>query len=77
MKHFLDIESQSAESIDHLITLAYQMKTTKYISSDLENKSVGLVFEKPSLRTRVSFEVGISQLGGTSISIQRDENRVG
>lgn len=77
MKHFLDIESQSAESIDHLITLAYQMKTTKYISSDLENKSVGLVFEKPSLRTRVSFEVGISQLGGTSISIQRDEIGLG
>ena len=77
MKHFLDIESQSAESIDHLITLAYQMKTTKYISSDLENKSVGLVFEKPSLRTRLSFEVGISQLGGTSVSIQRDEIGLG
>ena len=57
--HFLDIESQSVETIIQLIKTSYEMKKNKYVSTDLEYKTVGLIFEKPSLRTRVSFEVGI------------------
>lgn len=77
MKHFLDIQSQSADTIEHLVKVAYQMKTTQYISTDLENKTVGLIFEKPSLRTRVSFEVGIQQLGAKPITIQKEEIGLG
>jgi ornithine carbamoyltransferase len=77
MNHFLDIESQSADTIEQLIKTAYQMKKTRYSSQEFAGKTVGLIFEKPSLRTRVSFEVGIKQLGAQCLSLQRDEIGLG
>jgi len=77
IRHFLDIESQSKETIAYLIKKSYEMKTTKYVSKELEHKTVGLIFEKPSLRTRVSFEVGIQQLGGNSLILHREEIGLG
>lgn len=75
--HFLDIESQSVETIIHLIKTSYEMKKNKYVSNDLEYKTVGLIFEKPSLRTRVSFEVGIKHLGGYPLILQKEEIGLG
>ena len=46
-------------------------------SSFLKNESIALIFAKPSLRTRVSFEVGINQFGGNPITIKMDEISVG
>ena len=77
MKHFLDIESQSKETIEQLIKTAYQMKTTRYSSQEFLGKTVGLIFEKPSLRTRISFEVGINQLGASCLTLQKDEIGLG
>jgi len=77
IKHFLDIESQSIETISYLIQTSHHMKKTNYVSQELNHKTVGLIFEKPSLRTRVSFEVGIQQLGGNSLILQREEIGLG
>lgn len=52
-------------------------KGKKKFTPFLKNKSVGLVFQKPSLRTRVSFEVGIRQLGGNCIYLGPDEINLG
>ena len=46
IKHFLDIESQSKETIAYLIQKSHEMKQTKYVSKELEHKTVGLIFEK-------------------------------
>lgn len=77
MNHFLDIESQSSDTIEQIVKTAYQMKTTGYSSQEFSGKTVGLIFEKPSLRTRVSFEVGINQLGASCLSLQKDEIGLG
>tara|TARA_B100001989_G_C24506543_1_gene447906 strand:+ start:494 stop:1357 length:864 start_codon:yes stop_codon:yes gene_type:complete len=73
MKHFIDIADHSVEVIKDLVQLALEQKKHKQYSTEFKNKILGLIFEKPSLRTRVSFEVGFSQLGGQSITLKQDE----
>ena len=63
-RHFLTLRDISAEEINRLLTLAIDLKAKqkKGVSQRfLDGKSVGLIFEKPSNRTRVSFEVGVTQ----------------
>ena len=66
-KSLITINSLSDETLDKLIQLAVDVKAdrSKY-SESLKGKNLALLFEKPSTRTRVSFEVGINQLGGNS-----------
>lgn len=70
MRHFLTVIDHPADVLRHILTNAARLKADvgkgKFAES-LKNKVVGLVFEKPSLRTRVSFEAGVAQLGGTSV----------
>jgi len=65
-KDLLSISDLSKEDIDLLISEAIDMKTEGWLSS-LNRKTLALIFEKPSLRTRVSFETGLNQLGGHAI----------
>lgn len=70
MRHFLTILDHPPEVLRHLLTEAARLKDEVAhgrFAETLKNKVVGLVFEKPSLRTRVSFEAGVAQLGGTSL----------
>jgi ornithine carbamoyltransferase len=70
MRHFLNMLDLTAEELQDLLREAARLKTLHERSQDpplLHGRVVGLVFEKPSLRTRVSFESGIAQLGGKSI----------
>lgn len=70
MRHFLTIIDHPADQLSHLLTQAARLKAEVargQFASTLNHKVVGLVFEKPSLRTRVSFEAGIAQLGGSSL----------
>jgi ornithine carbamoyltransferase len=62
-----------------LLNLATQVKTMppREQHSLLRGRTLVMLFEKPSLRTRISFEVGMNQLGGTSIFAHGDEFRVG
>ena len=66
--HLLSLFDVKAEQIKHILTLAGYMKAHPVsFAHSLKHKSIAMLFEKPSLRTRVSFEVGIAQLGAQPI----------
>ncbi|MBI3932176.1 MAG: ornithine carbamoyltransferase [Acidobacteria bacterium] len=67
-KHLLSLKDYSREDIEEVFDLAGRMKADpKAYARALEGKSLAMIFQKPSTRTRVSFEVGMFQLGGTSL----------
>lgn len=77
-KHFLSSQDFTPEQYIEVIELALKLKKERPIHNRvLENKSVGVYTTKPSLRTRLSFEVAISELGGNSLFIQKDEIGIG
>src|SRR5688500_12174814 len=63
-RHFLTGEELTAEELDALLGRAAELKADRLASRALDGRSVALVFEKPSTRTRISFEVGVHELGG-------------
>ncbi len=70
VKHWLSLADYSREEILALLDRADEMKRGipgKGLARPLEGRTVGMIFEKPSTRTRVSFEVGIHQLGGHTV----------
>ncbi len=75
MKDFLSILDFTAEEIFELFELADKLKYDS--SKPLAGKTVAMIFQKPSLRTRVSFEVGIVQLGGHPISLAQESVGLG
>ena len=70
-KDFLSIAELSRTEVMDLLTLADTLKVQKEIRP-LQGKTVAMIFQKPSLRTRVSFEVGVIQLGGQAIFLTDD-----
>ena len=77
MKDFIDISDFKNNVIADLVVSAHSMKQTAYRGTELAGKTVGLIFEKPSLRTRVSFEMAIHHLGGHAITLRQDEIQLG
>ena len=80
MKHFLNLIDLTTDELSHLLAEAARLKdahTRRIPSHSLSGRVVGLVFEKPSLRTRVSFESGVAQLGGTSLYLPGNEVGLG
>jgi ornithine carbamoyltransferase len=75
-KDLLSVSDLSAEDIRSLIQEAIDMKAKGWLSV-LDGKIIALVFEKPSLRTRVSFEVAMRQLGGHAIYLSPAEVGLG
>lgn len=75
-KDLLSITDLSSEEIHVLLTDAQDMKRDKWVSL-LDRKILALVFEKPSLRTRVSFDVAMRQLGGHTIYLSPAEIGLG
>ncbi len=75
---FLSIRDFTPEQIRHLLDVARTIKAnpTGY-SNALRGKTLALIFEKPSLRTRVTFDVGIQQLGGFSVYLSPAEINLG
>jgi ornithine carbamoyltransferase len=69
MKHLLSVRDLTPETIKQLFADAARMKRNKQHARPLVGKTLGLMFQKPSVRTRVSFEVGMAQLGGQSLYI--------
>jgi ornithine carbamoyltransferase len=76
-KDLLSISDLTGEDIMSLITETADMKATARWSSLLDRKILALLFEKPSLRTRVSFEVAMKQLGGHTIYLSPAEVGLG
>ena len=80
MKHFLKLLDYSKEELLELLDLADQLKQenkagiTHHI---LKGKTLGMIFEKSSTRTRVSFEVGMYQLGGHALFISSKDAQIG
>ena len=75
-KDLLSISALSGADIRRLISDAVDMKATGWLSA-LDGKVLALMFEKPSLRTRVSFEVAMRQLGGNAIYLSPAEVGLG
>ncbi len=77
-RDFLTIWDLSKDEIENLIKRALELKSgADKNKCPLIGKSIGLFFEKPSTRTRVSFEVGVYQLGGQSIYLNPKEIQLG
>ena len=73
---FLTISDITPSELQELLDYAIELKTRGWISL-LRNKTMALLFEKPSLRTRVSFEVAMRQLGGQTIYLSPEEVGLG
>jgi len=75
---FLTIKDFSPAQIQHLLDLATKIKANpSAYTESLKGKALAMIFEKPSLRTRVTFDVGIHQLGGFSIYLSPAEINLG
>jgi ornithine carbamoyltransferase len=72
-RHFLTGAELSADELATLLARAAELKRAPRSSTALAGRSVALIFEKPSTRTRISFEVGIVELGGHPVVLRADE----
>jgi ornithine carbamoyltransferase len=72
-RHFLTGEELDAAELDALLARADELRRDRGGSSALAGRSVALVFERPSTRTRISFEVGVSELGGHPVVLRENE----
>ena len=79
-RDFVRVADWSGEELTELLDLADRLKAEQRRREEhrlLPGRSIGLIFEKPSLRTRVSFEVAITQLGGTPVHLTGPEIGLG
>ena len=80
MKHLLKLLDLSGEQITELLNLGDQLKYEQKHGIDhqrLKGQTLGMIFQKSSTRTRVSFEVGIHQLGGTGLFLSANDLQIG
>ncbi|HEX9079339.1 MAG TPA: ornithine carbamoyltransferase, partial [Desulfuromonadaceae bacterium] len=79
-RHFLALHDYTKEELDQLLALARDLKEKQQrgiAHKLLDGKTVALIFEKSSTRTRVSFEVGVFQLGGHGLFISSATSQMG
>ena len=77
LRHFLDLNDLPIKDLRNMLAAAVAMKAKlkaqkaegEKATKPLEGKTLAMIFEKPSTRTRVSFDVGMRQLGGESIML--------
>jgi ornithine carbamoyltransferase len=72
-RHFLTGEELTAEELSDLLDRADFLKQDRWASAQLAGRSVALLFDRPSTRTRISFEVGIRELGGNPVILREGE----
>jgi ornithine carbamoyltransferase len=76
-RHYLSVADLSTDEIRNLLDRALELKRFRSQSDALRGRTAGLVFQKPSLRTRVSFEVAMLELGGHAIYLSPGEVGLG
>lgn len=79
-RDLLELNDYSTEEITYLIDLAIELKRKQKngeVYQPLKGKTIGLIFEKSSTRTRVSFEVGMYQLGGHALFLSKNDIQLG
>ena len=76
-KHFMRIRDLGHSGAWEIIRRAKEMKETNYRGHCMDGKVAALIFEKASTRTRVSFDVAVRQLGGTTIFMTPAESQLG
>ncbi|RCX19051.1 ornithine carbamoyltransferase [Fontibacillus phaseoli] len=79
-RDFLEMDDYTSEEIEYLIDLAIEIKAKQKngeVYQPLKGKTIGLIFEKSSTRTRVSFEVGTYQLGGHALFLSKNDIQLG
>ena len=77
IKHFLDLDNHGSDTLRTILDKGSAFKQGKGNLQPLQGKSLVLIFEKPSTRTRVSFEVGMQELGGRVIVLEGDSCQLG
>ena len=75
-RHFLDIDRHETSDLRQILDLGFAYKNGRY-DRPLEGKTLAMIFEKPSTRTRVSFEVAMRQLGGDVIFLDTAGSQLG
>lgn len=82
-RHFLDLDSYDAKTLRRIIDAAHEMKAAgkrvpaKLRPKGIEDQVLVMIFEKPSTRTRVSFDIAMRQLGGQSIVLNQGDLQLG
>ena len=80
MRHFLTLNDFSKDELMEMINIALDLKTdfkNGIINHKMKDKSLAMIFEKSSTRTRVSFEVGMTQLGGHALFLNSRDTQLG
>lgn len=80
IRHFLTLQDLTPDELNQLINRAIELKTdwrNGKIHEPLKNKTLAMVFEKSSTRTRVSFETGMSQFGGHALFLSPRDTQLG
>jgi len=73
-KHLISLKDYSREDLEEIFSLAERMKADPgSFKQALLGKTLAMIFQKPSTRTRVSFEIGMFQLGGLAVVLNHDE----
>ena len=76
-RDYLTVESLTASELMKVLDLADELKADRRPRDDLSGLSIAMIFEKPSTRTRVSFEVGINELGARPVILSANELQLG
>ncbi|EPY00654.1 ornithine carbamoyltransferase [Magnetospirillum fulvum] len=76
-RHFLDLDRFESQTLRQMIDLGKAYKAGRTNTRPLAGKLLAMIFEKPSTRTRVSFEAGMKQLGGDVIVLTRGDTQLG
>src|SRR6202795_5150140 len=76
-RDFLEVADLSAEELRELVELSHAIKAGRWSGRPLDGRHIAMLFQMPSHRTRVSFEVGIARLGGTTTTLTEHDVQLG
>src|SRR5881394_140101 len=76
-RHFLSLDDVSRAEFEALLSLGAELRLSSFAPPALAGQNLVLIFEKPSLRTRVTFEVAVRKLGGWPVLLDGEKGRLG